>query len=90
LPMGGLMMVVFALALPMLTVSSTVKWLIASSLIISAYGFCMALPLASLKGERGLQSGAGWGQVVYLGNWVGAAGSVISSAFFLYASFMTV
>jgi hypothetical protein len=83
LPMGGIMMMVFALVLPVLSVSSTVKWAIAASLIISAYGFSIALPLSAIKGERSLQRGMGWGQVVYIGNMVGAAGSLISSTLFL-------
>jgi hypothetical protein len=90
LPMGGILMIVFALALPVLSVGSAVKWAIAVSLIVSAYGFSIALPLATIKGERGLQRGTGWGQVVYIGNMVGAFGSVISSALFLFAAFMSV
>ncbi len=86
LPMGGMMMIVFAVAMPMLAVGAALKWLIALSPIISAYGFCVALPLAAIKGERGLQRGVGWGQIVYMGNRVGAAGSVVSSALFLYAA----
>jgi hypothetical protein len=89
LPMGGIMLLVFALALPLLSVGSAVKWLIASSLIISAYGFCIALPLAAIKGERGLQRGEGWGQLVYLGNMVGAAGAVVISAVFLFAALVS-
>jgi hypothetical protein len=89
LPMGGIMMIVFALALPVLSAGSTVKWAIAASLIFSAYGFSIALPLAAIKGKRGLQSGTGWAQVVYIGNMVGAAGSVISSALFLFAAYLS-
>lgn len=90
LPMGGLMMLVFALALPHLAVAAWLKWLITVSLIASGYGFCVALPLAAMKGERGLQSGAGWGQVVYVGNMMGAAGSVVSSAGFLVAAVLSI
>ena len=85
LPMGALMMLVFALALPHLAAAAWLNWVIAGSLIMSGYGFCIALPLAAMKGERGLQSSAGWGQVVYVGNIVGAAGSLVSSAGFLVA-----
>jgi hypothetical protein len=89
LPIGGILMIVFALALPVLSVGSAVKWAIALSLIVSAYGFSIALPLAAIKGERGLQRGAGWAQVVYIGNMVGAVGSVVSAALFLFAAIVS-
>ena len=73
-----------------LAVSEAVKWTIVVTLVLSAYGFCVATPLAAITGERGLSSGGtGMGRLVYLGNWVGAVGSIASAAVFLYAAWVS-
>ena len=90
LPVGATLMLAVAALLPLLAVAAQVKWIIALALIVSAYGFCVSTPLAALTGQRGLSSGGvGLGKLVYLGNLVGAWGSVVAAAALLYAAFVS-
>ena len=90
LPIGATLMLATAPLLAWLAVSDAVKWTIAGTLVVSAYGFCVATPLAAITGERGLSAGGkGLGRLVYLGNWIGAVCSVMSAAVFLYAAFVS-
>ncbi len=90
LPIGATLMLATAPLLASLAVAETVKWIIVVTLVVSAYGFCVATPLAAITGERGLASGGkGLGRLVYLGNWIGAVGSVVSAAVFLYAALVS-
>jgi len=90
LPVGATLMLAVAALLPLLAVAAQVKWIIALALIVSAYGFCVSTPLAAITGQRGLSSGGvGLGKLVYLGNLVGAWGSVVAAAALLYAAFVS-
>ena len=87
LPIGATLMLATAPLLASLAVAEAVKWTIVVTLVLSAYGFCVATPLAAITGERGLSSeGTGMGRLVYLGNWVGAVCSLVSATVFLYAA----
>lgn len=87
LPIGATLMLATAPLLASLAVAEAVKWSIVVTLALSAYGFCVATPLAAITGERGLSSGGtGMGRLVYLGNWVGAVCSLVSATVFLYAA----
>lgn len=87
LPLGATLMLATAAVLAVMPVSETVRWLVGVPMIISAYACCVATPLAAITGERGLQSGVrGLGQLVYGSNMVGAVGSLLSAAVFLYAA----
>lgn len=87
LPIGATLMLATAPLLASLAVAEAVKWTIVVTLVLSAYGFCVATPLAAITGERGLSSGGtGMGRLVYLGNWVGAVCSLVSAMVFLYAA----
>ena len=90
LPIGATLMLATAPLLASLAVSEAVKWTIVVTLVLSAYGFCVATPLAAITGERGLSAGGkGLGRLVYLGNWMGAFFSIASAAVFLYAAFVS-
>lgn len=90
LPMGATLMFAVAALLPSLLVATQVKWTIAVALIGSAYGFCVSTPLAAVTGQRGLSSGGvGLGKLVYLGNMVGAWGSVVASVTLSYAAYVS-
>ena len=90
LPIGATLMLATAPLLASLAVSEAVKWTIVVTLVLSAYGFCVATPLAAITGERGLSAGGkGLGRLVYLGNWMGAFFSTASAAVFLYAAFVS-
>jgi hypothetical protein len=81
-------MIVIALALQFLNSARWLQWSVALPLIISAYGFCLATPLAAITGDRGLQPGSkGVARLVYLGNWLGAVGSIVASVCFVLAAF---
>ena len=88
LPIGAVLMLSVAALLPALAASLPVQWVIAAALIISAYGFCLATPLAAITGQRGLDaSGSGLGKWVYIGNMVGAVSSIVAAIALLYATF---
>ena len=90
LPIGATLMLATAPLLASLAVTEAVKWTIVVTLVLSAYGFCVATPLAAITGERGLSAGGtGLGRLVYLGNWMGAFFSIASAAVFLYAAFVS-
>lgn len=90
LPIGAMLMFVVAILLPSLLVGESVKWAIAVSLMVSAYGFCVSTPLAAITGQRGLSpGGAGLGKLVYFGSWAGAWGSIVGSVVLLYAAFVS-
>lgn len=91
LPIGATLMLATAAVLSSLAVPAWALWLIAVALTVSAYGFCVATPLAALSGQRGLSSegAAGWGKLVYLGNMVGAVASVVGAVALLAAAFVS-
>ena len=86
LPLGATLMLATAAVLGTLKVPESVRWMIVLPMVVSAYAFCVATPLAALTGDRGLTRSQGWGQVVYASNMLGAAGSVLSAAVFLGAA----
>jgi hypothetical protein len=88
IPIGATLMFAVAALLSLYKVSEQTKWLIAGSLIISSYAFCLSLPLAAITGHRGLASGAkGWAGLVYMGNMVGAWASLIAAGLLVFAGF---
>ncbi len=90
LPIGATLMFAIAAVLPALAVSVQVAWVIAIALIISSYAFCVSTPLAAITGERGLESdNVGLGQLVYLGNMVGAWSSLVAAVALVYAAFVS-
>lgn len=87
LPLGATLMFAVAAVLPSLVVPAFARWFIAGALTVSAYGFCVATPLAAISGQRGLSSGAaGLGRWVYLGNVVGAVASIAAAAALVLAA----
>lgn len=70
--------------------SQAVKWFIAVSLIVSAYGFCFSLPLAATVGHRGLAcKGPVAARFVFVGNLVGSLGSALGAIGFVYAAYVS-
>lgn len=63
-------------------------WAITISLVVSAYAFCFALPLAALTGHRGLSSrGPLAARLVYGGNVLGASASLVAAVALVYAGY---
>ncbi len=90
LPMGATLGLAMAAILSSLSVGSLCKSLIVWPFIAASAGFCFALPLGAMVGQRGLTRSAPFtNQVVYAGNIVGALGSLISAAGLLYAAFVS-
>ncbi len=90
LTIGALVLFAAAALMTGLAVSQVMKWAIAVPLIISGYAFLVATPLAAITKDRGLQSGAqGLARVVYLGNIVGVAGSLLGSALLVIAALVS-
>jgi hypothetical protein len=58
---------------------------------VSSYAFCVSTPLAAVTGDRGLGAGSkGFGRLVYLGNMVGAATSLVAALLLLYSAVISV
>jgi hypothetical protein len=88
LVMGAVLLFAVAAILPRLHLSEFWAAVMAWAFIASAYGFIVALPYGASVGERGLQNIAGRGRVVYLGNMVGAIGSLIGGFILVVGSFL--
>jgi hypothetical protein len=90
LPIGATLMFAVAAILPTLTVTQTVHWLISVALIVSAYAFCFALPLAALTGHRGLVSSRPVAaRLVHAGNVLGSVASLIAAVLLVYAAYVS-
>ena len=91
LPMGALLMFAVAAVLPGLAVGETMHWAIAVSLIVSAYAFCVATPLAAITGQRGLSrpTSQGLGRLVYAGNILGAVALALAACLLVIGSAMS-
>ena len=91
LPLGAILMLVVAPLLGSFAISAPVQWALALTLIVSAYGFCVAAPLAALTGDRGLAPGArGLAACVYAGNMVGVAGSLAAAVLLIFAAAVSI
>jgi hypothetical protein len=87
LTMGGIMIIAAALALPMLVLSPMLIAIAAWGFVISSVGFTVGLPLGAWKGQRGLRSKPqGINTIVYLGNMIGAWGSLVGTILMIYGA----
>ena len=88
--LGALLMFSIAAILPTLLIPLGLKWLIAVSLIASAYAFVIATPLAAITQDRGLASGGrGLARLVYWGNITGAWTSLVAAISLVIAATMS-
>jgi hypothetical protein len=87
LVMGGVMMLAIAPVIPQLALNTSLLSILVWAFVVSAYGFVVALPLGAWKGHRGLKPRPrGVNTVVYVGNMVGAWGSLIGTLLLIYGS----
>jgi len=70
--------------LPRFSGGGIVNGVVVWSFVASVYGFIVALPPGAVIRQRGLQSGAGIAQLVYVGNLIGAAGALIGTIALLW------
>jgi hypothetical protein len=88
--MGGGMMVAMAAILSFLQVDELWKWLLAIAFISSGYGFCFALTIEPFVGDRGLAwTGTPLNKVVYVGNIIGAASSLLGTLLLVYGAYVS-
>ena len=88
LTMGGTTMIAIAAATNQLNINAIALSILVWSSVISGYGFCLALPYGAWVGHRGLAVGKSFqGNIVYLGNMVGAWGSLVSTIALIFGCF---
>lgn len=88
LSLGGVMLFAVAAVLPLTGLSALWAAILATAFIVSTYGFIIALPYGAYVGERGLENVVGKGRIVYVGNIIGAGGSLIGGILLVVGSFM--
>lgn len=87
LSLGAALMFSVAAVMPLLVTSQLLAWAVSLCLIVSSYAFCVSTPLAAITQDRGLTSGAGGlARLVYFGNLVGAASSLVGAFILVLAS----
>jgi hypothetical protein len=90
IPLGAALMFGVAAVLSHLRGGASLKWVVALSLIVSSYAFCFSLPLAAVVGHRGLSPGGPTSaKLVYAGNVVGAASSLLATAALIYTAYVS-
>ncbi len=87
LSLGGVAIIAVGLALPQLDVSDALLRGTAWCFIASGWGFTLVLPYGAYVAQRGLSNaGPLSNRVVFLGNLVGAVGSIVGGALFVVAA----
>ena len=79
LALGGPLLYSIAAVLPRISDHGVFSGIATWSFVASVYGFVIALPPGAAIRERGLQPGKGLSQLVYVGNLIGAAGSLVGT-----------
>lgn len=88
LAMGGVLLLALALVVPQLQLSASALAVLVWAFIASGYGFAVALPLGAHYGHRGLTSGPPFlNRVVYFGNMIGVAGSLVGTLILLWGAY---
>jgi hypothetical protein len=91
LSMGGTTMIAISAVLSNLELNPVLEAILVWSSVISGYGFCIALPYGAWMGHRGLTSEEPvQNQVVYIGNMIGAIGSLISTLLLVFGCLITI
>lgn len=81
---GGAVIVALGAAMAFMSASGSLASVVAYSLIVSGYGFAIALPIGAQLGYRGMPRGGPFAKrVVYVGNMAGALGSLLGSFAFV-------
>ncbi len=90
LAMGGTTMIAISAVLSNLKLDPIFNYTLVWSMVVSGYGFCIALPYGAWVGHRGLSiAGPSQNKVVYVGNIVGAIGSLIGTLILIFACLNT-
>ncbi len=90
LPIGAILMLAVAALLPALAPPPALETLVIVALVASGWAFAVSTPLAAITGQRGLaRGGSGLGHLVYLGNMVGAATSLVAAVGLVAAAWLS-
>jgi Kef-type K+ transport system membrane component KefB len=86
--MDGLMVIIVGLVVPSLSLGGLASGILVWALVISAYGFVLALTIGAWKGYRGLTPEPyGINAILYGGHIIGALGSLAGVAMLIYGLF---
>ena len=86
--MDGLMMIIVGLVVPSLPLGELASGVLVWGLVISAYGFVLALTIGAWKGYRGLTPEPyGINTILYGGHIIGALGSLVGVVVLIYGLF---
>lgn len=88
LPIGAILLFALAAVVPHLQLSAIVVTLMVWAFVASGYAFTVALPLGAYCGHRGLTSKPPLlNRVVYIGNVVGAVGSLVGAILLVWSAY---
>jgi hypothetical protein len=88
LVIGGVLLLALALVVPQLRLSASALALLVWAFVASSYAFAVALPVGAHYGHRGLSSAPPFlNRVVYAGNIIGAAGSLVGTLILLWGAY---
>ncbi|MBW4560150.1 MAG: hypothetical protein KME32_03160 [Mojavia pulchra JT2-VF2] len=91
LSMGGTTMIAFSAVLSNLELNPVFSSVLVWSSVVSGYGFAIALPYGAWVGHRGLSiEGPSQNKVVYIGNMLGAIGSLIGTLVLIIGCLKTI
>jgi hypothetical protein len=86
--MDGLLVIIVGLVVPSLSLGELASWILVWGLVISAYGFVLALTIGAWKGYRGLTPEPyGINTILYGGHIIGALGSLVGVVMLIYGLF---
>lgn len=91
LSMGGTTMIAFSAVISNLELDALFSAILVWSSVVSGYGFSLALPYGAWVGHRGLANdGTVQNRVVYIGNMMGAIGSLIGTLVLVFGCMITI
>ena len=86
--MDGLLVIIVGLVVPSLSLGELASGILVWGLVISAYGFVLALTIGAWKGYRGLTPEPyGINTILYGGHIIGALGSLVGVVMLIYGLF---
>ena len=88
LPIGGILLFALAAVVPQLHLNASAAALMVWAFVVSGYAFTVVLPLGAHYGQRGLTSEPPFfNRVVYVGNVVGALGSLVGAVLLVWGAY---
>jgi hypothetical protein len=86
--MGGVLLLALGPVVPHLRLGASALALLVWSFVVSAYAFAVVLPVGAHYGYRGLSPAPPFlNRVVYAGNMIGAAGSLVAALLLVWGAY---